>query len=66
MPQAVLTEEMARELAQYEREWVALSRDNTKIIGHDKSLAELDKRVNPDEVVYMKIPPSGSYLSFQF
>jgi hypothetical protein len=49
---------------EHEMKWVALSKDNTKVIDFDTSLIELDKRVNKDEVTYMKVPSSDVYLSF--
>jgi hypothetical protein len=49
---------------EHERKWVALSKDNKKVVDFDKSLIELDKRVNRDEVTFMKVPPSDVYLCF--
>jgi hypothetical protein len=51
---------------EHEKKWVALSKDNKKVVDFDVSLIELDKRVNKDEVTYMKVPPSDVYLSFIF
>jgi hypothetical protein len=67
MPQAI-TEEMAEKLSQYERQWVALSLDKTRVIGHDKSLVALGKRIDEQhqEVIYMKVPPTDAFLSYQF
>lgn len=62
----VITEEMATELARYERQWVALSRDNLRIVDTDTSLAALAKRidVSGEAVTYMKVPRTDAYLSF--
>ncbi len=49
---------------EHERKWVALSRDNKRVVDFDTSLLELDKRVRRDEVTFMKVPPSDVYLSF--
>ena len=49
---------------EHEKKWVALSKDNKRVIDFDADLIALDKRVNKDEVVFMKVPPSDVYLSF--
>lgn len=51
---------------EHEKKWVALSKDNKKVVDFDESLIALDKRVNKNEVTYMKVPPSDVYLSFIF
>jgi len=48
----------------HERKWVALSKDNKKVVDFDSNLMALDKRVNRSEVTFMKVPPSDVYLSF--
>ena len=48
----------------HEKKWVALSKDNKKVIDFDVDLIALDKRVNRSEVTFMKVPPSDVYLSF--
>ena len=50
--------------AEHEKKWVALSKDLKKIVSFNESLSALKKNVGNTEVVYMKIPPSGVYLSF--
>lgn len=60
-PVVDLTKIITRE---HERKWVALSRDNKRIIDFDTDLVSLDKRVNKDEVTFMKVPPSDVYLNF--
>jgi hypothetical protein len=49
---------------EHEKKWVALSKDNKKVVDFDESLSALDKRVNKDEVTFMKVPPRDVYLSF--
>ena len=46
----------------HEKKWVALTRDNKKVVDFDVDLITLDSRVNKDEVVYMKAPPADAYL----
>lgn len=65
MPQTI-TKRLAKELGKHERKWVALSRDHTRIVDIDASLARLDERVKSAEVVFMKVPPADGYLSFPF
>jgi hypothetical protein len=48
----------------HEKKWVALSRDNTKVVNYDADLLALDKKVAGQDVVFMKVPPSDVYLSF--
>jgi hypothetical protein len=48
----------------HEQQWVALSKNNTKVIDADTDLIELDKRVGNQDVVFMKVPSSDVYLSF--
>ncbi len=50
--------------AEHECKWVALSRDNKRVVDFDADLIALDKRVKKDEVTFMKVPPSDVYLSF--
>lgn len=49
---------------EHEKKWVALSRDNKRVIGYDEDLLALDKKVAGKDVVFMKVPPSDVYLSF--
>ena len=49
---------------EHEKKWVALSKDNSRVVDFDADLLALDKRVKTDEVTFMKVPPSGAYLSF--
>jgi hypothetical protein len=49
---------------EHEQKWVALSRDNTRVVDFDVDLLALDRRVNKDEVTYMKVPSSSMFLSF--
>lgn len=49
---------------EHEKKWVALSRDNKKVIDFDENLIALDKRVDRKEVTFMKVPPSDVYLCF--
>ena len=51
---------------EHDQKWVALSKDNKKVVDFDVNLIELDKRVDKDKVTYMKVPPSDMYLSFIF
>lgn len=46
----------------HEKKWVALSKDSSKVIDFDVDLVALDKRVDKDKVVFMKVPPSDAYL----
>ena len=47
----------------HERKWVALSKDNKKVVDYDVDLVALDRRVKKDEVIFMKVPASDIYLS---
>ena len=49
---------------EHEQKWVALSTDNTKVIAYDEDLLKLDKKVEGQDVVFMKVPPSEVFLSF--
>ena len=55
--QSILTEA-------HEKKWVALSVDHKKVISYSESLLDLKREVGTKKVVYMKVPPSGAYLSF--
>lgn len=48
---------------EHEKKWVALSKDNTRVIDYDADLVALDKRVDHTKVTYMKVAPLGVYLS---
>lgn len=48
----------------HEKKWVALTKDNKKVVDFDADLIALDKRVDKSQVVFMKVPPSDVYLSF--
>lgn len=48
----------------HEKKWVALSRDNSRVVDFDIDLLALDSRVNKDEVTFMKVPASDAFLSF--
>lgn len=48
-----------------EKKWVALSLDNKCIVDHDDNLLELDKRIGVQKVIFMKVPSSSSYHSYQ-
>lgn len=49
---------------EHEQKWVALSRDNKNVVDFDDDLVALDKRVNKNEVTFMRVPSSDVYLSF--
>lgn len=49
---------------EHENKWVALSRDKSKVIDFGANLVELRKKLGTQEVVFMKVPPADSYLSF--
>lgn len=49
---------------EHEQKWVALSRDNKTVVAYDADLTKLDQRVGGRDVVFMKVPRSGMYLSF--
>lgn len=51
---------------EHEKKWVALSKDNSQVIDFDDDLIALDKRVNPGDVTFMRVPPSDAYLSFSY
>ncbi len=40
---------------EHEQKWVALSRDNARVVDFDADLLALDKRVKRDEVTFMKV-----------
>ena len=56
-----LTKVLSKE---HEKKWVALSKDNSKVVDFDVDLLALDKRVKTDEVTFMKVPASDVYLGF--
>lgn len=39
----------------HENKWVALSKNQTKVLGYSASLMDLKKNVSSKEVVYMKV-----------
>ncbi len=47
---------------EHERKWVALSKDNKRVVDFDADLIALDKRVDHTKVTYMKVAPLGVYL----
>ena len=47
-----------------ENKWVALSKDHSKILHISEKLIDLKKKVGNQDVVYMKIPVSGSFYAF--
>ncbi len=49
---------------EHEQKWVALSRDNKRVVAFDEDLVKLDERVGDQDVTFMKVPPSQVYLSF--
>ena len=49
---------------EHEKNWVALSRDKTKVIAFDENLLELRKKIGDQKVIFMKVPPADAYLSF--
>ncbi|CAN5732599.1 hypothetical protein BH11PAT2_BH11PAT2_07180 [soil metagenome] len=49
---------------EHELKWVALSKDNKRVVAFDKSLVALSKEVKGKDVTYMKVPQSGVYLNF--
>ena len=49
---------------EHENNWVALSRDKTKVIDFDSSLVQLRKKLGDQKVIFMKVPPADVYLSF--
>lgn len=48
----------------HEKKWVALTKDSSAVVDFDVDLVALDRRVNKDEVIFMKVPPTDVYLSF--
>jgi hypothetical protein len=44
--------------------WVALTSDHKKVVGHSKNLVELKNNVGIEGVVYIKVPASGASYSF--
>jgi hypothetical protein len=48
----------------HEEKWVALSEDRTEVVDYDKSLSELNKRVDRKKVVYMKVLSSDMEYCF--
>lgn len=49
---------------EHERKWVALSKDSARVIACDDDLVRLDQRVAGEEVIFMKVPSSDTFLSF--
>jgi hypothetical protein len=48
----------------HENKWVALSKNQTKVLGYSASLMDLKKNVSSKEVVYMKILPRDFSFAF--
>lgn len=49
---------------EHEKKWVALSRDNKTVVAYDDDLIELDRQVDGQDVVFMKVPSADVFLSF--
>lgn len=50
---------------EHEQKWVALTKDHKTVVAYDDDLEALDARVGDrDDVVFMKVPSSDSFLSF--
>lgn len=49
---------------EYENKWVALSPDHTEVIAFSPDLMNLKEKVGGRDVVYMKVPESGTYFAF--
>ncbi len=49
---------------EHEQKWVALSKDNKKVIAYDANLLALDRKVQGQNVTFMKVPASDVYLTF--
>jgi hypothetical protein len=48
----------------HERKWVALTPDHSEIIAYGDDLVRVSKEAGSRDVVYMKVPPSDTYLTF--
>ncbi len=50
----------------HEKNWVALSKDQTRVVDFSSNLVELRDRIGRDnmEVVYMKVLPSDMEFAF--
>ena len=49
---------------EYENKWVALSPDHTEVVAFSSDLMDLKEKVGKRDVVYMKVPESGTYFAF--
>ncbi|MGE5541226.1 MAG: hypothetical protein ACM3TU_03000 [Bacillota bacterium] len=49
---------------EHEKKWVALTRDNKRVVAYSDDLVQLDKEVGGQDVVFMRVPPFEPYLSF--
>ena len=51
-------------LLPYEHQWVALSRDRTKVLAASDDLEHLDATVQHDDAIFMKVLPFDSPCIF--
>ncbi len=49
---------------EHEKKWVALSEDQTCVVAYDDDLIALDRKVEGQDVIFMKVPSTDAYLSF--
>ena len=49
---------------EYENKWVALTLDHKEVIDSSADLMDLKIKIGKREVVYLKVPESGTYFAF--
>ncbi len=54
--------------AKYEDQWIALTFDESRLLGHSNNLVKLHKEVTKEkkykDARYIHVPPSDTYLAF--
>jgi hypothetical protein len=48
----------------HKNKWVALSSNRSKVLAYDEKFADLVKKVNDVNAVYMKVPPRDIFFAF--
>lgn len=51
--------DLRKTLKPFENKWVALTPDNKRVVSSGKNLIEVAKKTYEEDVVYMKVLPSG-------
>ncbi|MEJ0053428.1 MAG: hypothetical protein WDN10_01720 [bacterium] len=49
---------------EHENKWIALSPDHSEVLESAADLMDLKAKVGERDVVYLKVPASGTYFAF--